>query len=73
MIVCHCHGITDRQIRRELGPGGTRQCPAGSSCGGCAPAIAEILQQIRGDAAPARADELQPPSEPAALRSRERD
>jgi bacterioferritin-associated ferredoxin len=49
MIVCSCKGITDRAIRtlirdgvcsmREIG----RACEAGRGCGGCRPAIDELV------------------------------
>ncbi len=52
MIVCHCTGITDRDIRslvrqgraktaREVG----RDCAAGHGCGGCRVAIEQIVCQ----------------------------
>ncbi|HJS75352.1 MAG TPA: (2Fe-2S)-binding protein [Vicinamibacteria bacterium] len=52
MIVCHCTGITDRDIRslvrkgrvasaREIG----RECSAGHGCGGCRLTIAQIVDQ----------------------------
>jgi bacterioferritin-associated ferredoxin len=53
MIVCCCFGTTDREIRAAFRPGGSRKCPAGQGCGGCWPAIQEILAktQQRGEAA----------------------
>ena len=50
MIVCHCQGITDREIRCAVRDGATtrrqvgRTCRAGRSCGGCHPAIREIIE-----------------------------
>ncbi len=50
MIVCQCKGLTDRAIRRMVRDGArtrgeiARGCAAGSSCGGCAPAIDEIIE-----------------------------
>ena len=41
MLVCHCRGITDRQIRRLVRDGATstrdvaRATGAGLNCGGC--------------------------------------
>lgn len=49
MIVCHCKGITDREIRRAIrdGANSTREislaCHAARECGGCRPVIAELL------------------------------
>ena len=51
MIVCSCHGVTDREIRR-LARGGActlRQvaeaCGAGAGCGGCRASVRAILRQ----------------------------
>ena len=52
MIVCHCKGITDRDIRRAAGDHRpTRReigssCGAGTGCGGCAATIREILRDL---------------------------
>jgi bacterioferritin-associated ferredoxin len=49
MIVCHCKGISDRQLREVVAAGATtrrklaRACGAGAACGGCRPVIDEIL------------------------------
>jgi len=49
VIICHCKGINDRTIRNAVRDGATTQrqvalaCSAGRSCGGCTPAIREIL------------------------------
>jgi bacterioferritin-associated ferredoxin len=49
MIVCHCHYVSDREIR-QCAQGGAcsvaevgRACGAGTGCGGCRPEIANIL------------------------------
>ena len=49
MIVCHCYGVSDRQIR-ECAREGARSvaevghaCGAGAGCGGCRPEIACIV------------------------------
>ena len=50
MIVCHCTGATDRDIRKAAqmaGPGATFLCaaPAGQCCGGCTDKVREIANQ----------------------------
>ncbi len=50
VIVCHCKAVTDRVIRKAVRNGArTRNdvvaaCAANMSCGGCAPAIDEIIE-----------------------------
>jgi len=50
MIVCHCHAVTDRAIRAAVREGArtrsevAQACAAGLCCGGCAPAVDEILE-----------------------------
>ena len=52
MVVCHCHGVNDRQIRDEIAGGATdpdelgERCGAGSSCGGCRPTVKRLLEQF---------------------------
>jgi bacterioferritin-associated ferredoxin len=47
--VCHCHGVTDREIEGEVAAGArtiedlATRCGAGSECGGCWPALEELL------------------------------
>ncbi|HEX7132406.1 MAG TPA: (2Fe-2S)-binding protein [Iamia sp.] len=49
MLVCHCRAVNDRQIEAAAlcGAGSVREivaaCGAGGVCGGCRPAIEEIL------------------------------
>jgi len=51
MLVCHCHGITDRTIRQQVREGAaspaqvSRRCRAGSRCGGCRPLIRELVRE----------------------------
>ncbi len=51
MIVCHCKGATDRDIRRAADGGGEalsavgRTCGAGVSCGSCLETIREVLRE----------------------------
>ena len=65
MIVCHCHGVTDREIRASVQCGARTcedladACGAGSGCGGCEALVAEIvhgerrrLAVLNADAAP---------------------
>jgi bacterioferritin-associated ferredoxin len=63
MIVCHCHGLTDRDIREAAQR--TRAgrcedlqaaCPAATCCGGCRPLVERILSQQQLEAAPIEAD-----------------
>ena len=52
MIVCHCNGITDSEIRRaakECGRDGlavSQRCGAGTACRGCLPTIQALLQRL---------------------------
>ena len=49
MVVCHCEGVTDREIRRAVRDGAltrrgvARACAAGRTCGGCLPVIDKII------------------------------
>jgi len=49
MIICQCNGISDRAIRKAVRNGAStrndvvRACTAGMACGGCVPAIEEII------------------------------
>jgi bacterioferritin-associated ferredoxin len=51
MIVCHCHGVTDRTIRRVVREGACslRQVAlasrAGRMCGGCRPAVKKLIDE----------------------------
>ncbi len=71
MIVCHCHGVTDREIRDSVRCGARScddvadSCGAGSGCGGCQELVAEIVASerrhltiIRAEVMPARAPAL---------------
>ncbi|MFI5314826.1 MAG: bacterioferritin-associated ferredoxin [Myxococcota bacterium] len=50
MIVCSCHAVTDREIRRLARAGAcsvrevAESCGAGSACGGCRSAVVAILR-----------------------------
>ena len=49
MLVCHCHGIGDRNIRECIRNGArtvdevSRACGAGTTCGGCRPVIRALM------------------------------
>ena len=51
MLVCHCMVVYDGQIRSEIDRGArdpfdiADACEAGTVCGGCVPAICELLGQ----------------------------
>ena len=50
MIVCHCKGVTDREIRRCVRAGVasieavSEACGAASGCGGCEPLVSKIVE-----------------------------
>jgi len=52
VIVCHCHGVSDRRIRREARRGVAcpdelaQRCGAGSDCGGCLATIEDLLVNV---------------------------
>jgi bacterioferritin-associated ferredoxin len=52
VLVCHCRAVNDRQIEAAAlcGAGSLRDvvaaCGAGGVCGGCRPAIREILDEV---------------------------
>ena len=58
MIICHCTGATDRQIRAIVQGGAdtpaeiVRTCKAGFDCGGCRLAIERIILESRRCEAP---------------------
>ena len=62
MIVCHCRGISDRKIREVIqrGAHSPREvaiaCHAGRSCGGCIPAVRELIESETSQCAPECAD-----------------
>ena len=47
--MCHCRAVTDRTIEDEVARGATTiaeitgRCGAGAECGGCWPALEELL------------------------------
>lgn len=51
MYICHCRAVTDRTIRAAIQSGAgsvaevAHRCGAGSRCGGCWPALQELLAE----------------------------
>jgi bacterioferritin-associated ferredoxin len=66
VIVCHCHQITDRDIRNLIAEGTSstreveRACSAGLDCGGCRLVVDEILRVERERRQTVAAPELLP-------------
>lgn len=54
MILCHCRGVNDRKVRKAIDKGArtlediAEACDAGTDCGGCLPALAELLANRTG-------------------------
>ena len=55
MIVCHCHGISDRTIREVVREGARTHrevalaCGAGRVCGGCRPTVLGVIDDESRD------------------------
>ena len=51
MLVCHCRGVSDRQIKRAVQNGAcslravARETGAGMRCGGCRTTVAEVVHE----------------------------
>ncbi len=51
MLVCHCRGVSDRQIKRAVKNGAcslrdvARETGAGMRCGGCRTTVAAVFQE----------------------------
>ena len=51
MLLCHCRGVSDRVIRTAIAYGArcpeevAAACGAGRDCGGCRPAVEDLLEQ----------------------------
>jgi bacterioferritin-associated ferredoxin len=49
MVVCHCRGVTDRQVRAAIDDGARTlaqvgmRCGAAQQCGGCRFAVSDLL------------------------------
>jgi bacterioferritin-associated ferredoxin len=52
MLICHCRAITDAAIRATVLAGAldpdevVQRCGAGGRCGGCLPAVRQLLEQL---------------------------
>lgn len=59
MVVCHCHAVRCREIRRAVREGArtrcevARACGATRGCGGCRPAVEAILREELAEPEPA--------------------
>lgn len=57
MIVCHCHGVSDRNVRLAIRCGArtardvARDCLAGSGCGGCHRTLESLIHAEASDEA----------------------
>ncbi len=80
MLVCHCHALTDRDVRRAVRTSGActvaevgEQCGAATGCGGCHELVAEIVAcekrrlAVFGPSDPPAHDALRPKLEHAQL------
>jgi bacterioferritin-associated ferredoxin len=53
MYVCSCRAVTDRTVKAAIASGArtiddlAERCGAGGRCGGCWPALTELLQDSR--------------------------
>jgi bacterioferritin-associated ferredoxin len=51
VVICHCRVVTDEAIRAVIEAGAkdlaevARRCQAGSGCGGCCPALRQLLAE----------------------------
>lgn len=56
MLICHCKGLRDRDVRCAVARGARSagqvlsSCGAGSVCGGCLPLIAEVVAEAQAGA-----------------------
>jgi len=72
LLVCHCNAVCDRTIRECIRGGArsvddvARSCDAGSDCGGCRPAIEELLARERGAVCESRIWQIAQPAAKAA-------
>jgi bacterioferritin-associated ferredoxin len=51
MVICSCHGVSDRRVRREIDHGATSieeiadRCKAGSCCLSCHPSLDALIAE----------------------------
>ena len=51
MIVCHCHYVSDREIRAVVERGARSEdeighlCSAGTGCGGCSETLRDLIER----------------------------
>lgn len=75
MIVCHCHGVTDREIRASVQQGARTcadvadHCGASTGCGGCQSLVAEIVAGERRRLTVVRSDRSDVTASPLACLS----
>ncbi len=64
MLVCHCRRVSDREIRAVVRQGSTsvrdvcKASGAGTCCGGCMPAVKNIVQEEGKRALPVSGNRL---------------
>lgn len=52
MLICHCRAVNEATIRATILAGArqpeelARRCGAGERCGGCLPALLELLDEV---------------------------
>lgn len=55
MLICHCHRVSDQKIEAHVRAGAEtvgqigKSCKAGTECGGCVPAIRQILTEVSNE------------------------
>lgn len=60
MLICHCRAVNDATIRDAIHNGArephdlSRSCGAGSRCGGCLPALRQLLDELEAGAGSSR-------------------
>lgn len=58
MLICHCKRVSDRDIRTAIREGARNAesvgeaCGAGTCCGGCRPAIDELIEERKRPSLP---------------------
>lgn len=58
MLICHCRAVNEAAIRATILAGArrpdelARRCGAGARCGGCLPALLELLDEVAAESKP---------------------